>query len=168
MKIGVLVAGAIIVASAIPLPASAQRITCYRRGNIIECPGYGEFDYTRNNNNDNYNDYNNNSERTRYEIEQRVSQIYRDVLGRNPDSNGLRTYTRSIQSQNWSYEQVRNDLAYSSEASNAINNIYRQVLGRDADAGGMETYKKYLADGNSLNDIRRELASSPEAASRRR
>ncbi|AFY70443.1 hypothetical protein Pse7367_2179 [Thalassoporum mexicanum PCC 7367] len=162
MKLGALVAGALIIASAIPLPAMAQRITCYRRGNFIECPGYGEFDYTRNNNS------NNNSSRDRYAVEQEISQIYRDILGRNPDNNGLRTYTRNVQNGDWSYEQVRRDLAFSSEAANAINNIYRQVLGRNADSGGMETYKEYLAKGNSLNDIRRELANSPEASSRRR
>lgn len=96
-----------------------------------------------------------------------IDRIYRDVLGRRADRNGLRTYSRRIE-QGWSLREVRRDLARSRECESAINAIYRQVLGRNADRGGIRTYTTRLAEGWSLSEVRRDISNSREAKDRYR
>ncbi len=98
---------------------------------------------------------------------QDINRVYLDVLGRAADRDGLNTYGRRMQQEGWTLSQVRADVANSAEATRAIHNVYRQVLGRDADPQGLNTYRRQLVDGGNLNDIRRELANSPEARNRR-
>lgn len=45
----------------------------------------------------------------------------------------------------------------------AINRIYRALLDREADYPGLRTWSRQLEKGVSLNDIREEIARSPEA-----
>jgi hypothetical protein len=91
-----------------------------------------------------------------------VTQIYRDVLGRNPDPGGLATFSAEL-AGGASLATVRQQLAASPEAQNDVNALYRQVLGRDADPGGLATYTGLLADGSSLAAVQLILAQSPEA-----
>ncbi len=94
-----------------------------------------------------------------------LNQIYQEVLGRNADERGLRTYSRELErGKSWAY--IRREIAESNEAAQVINRLYREVLGRDTDRNGLRTYQQHLADGWSLRDVQRSLQRSDEARSR--
>jgi len=102
--------------------------------------------------------------RSRYDNE--INQLYREVLGRNADGEGLRTWSRQLE-RGKSLREIRRDLAYSREAENAINNIYRQVLGRNSDRNGLRNWQRELAEGKSLREVRRSIAGSREGREQR-
>jgi len=91
-----------------------------------------------------------------------VTEIYRDLLGRNPDPGGLATFSAEL-AGGTSLATVRQQFAASPEAQNDLNALYRQVFGRDADASGLATYTGLLANGSSLAAVQLILAQSPEA-----
>jgi hypothetical protein len=101
-------------------------------------------------------------------IYSQINQVYRDVLGRSADNNGLRTYTNDINNNGKSLAWVRERLAESPEARDAVNRVYRKVLGRDADSSGLDSYTKSLRNGWTLQQVRAELANSAEARNARR
>ena len=161
-----------VVTASLSEPAQANRrfcvvseidrsVVCGREANRYE---YQEYD-RRNRNR--YRNSRGNSYRSRREVRRRVSRIYRDVLGRRGDREGVRTYTRRVMSGRWSFRKVRKDIAQSQEARDRINQIYREVLGRDADSRGLRTYRKRLERGWSLSRIRRDIRRSTEARRRR-
>ena len=47
-----------------------------------------------------------------------------------------------------------------------LETIYKNQLGRAPDAGGLAHYQAQIAGGRSIDDIRQEIANSPEAKSR--
>lgn len=94
-----------------------------------------------------------------------LDDIYKDVLGRNIDNNGIRTYVDRLE-RGWSLAQVRQDVAQSREAEQALDQLYRQVLGRGIDPRGLDTYQRKIARGDSLRDVERELRRSDEARGR--
>ncbi|NJN31938.1 MAG: DUF4214 domain-containing protein [Synechococcales cyanobacterium RM1_1_8] len=96
------------------------------------------------------------SQRNLSDLYDRLDDIYRDVLGRNIDSSGLRTYSRRLE-QGWSLDQVRRDLAQSDEAEKALDELYQRILGRGIDPSGYETYSRKIARGASLRDVEQEL-----------
>ena len=100
-----------------------------------------------------------------------VRRAYEDILNREPDQEGMRVYRSRILDDNWSEQDVRNDLRRSQERAgrNAesvdriIRRDYQDVLGRDADPEGLATYRsKMLYDGWSEKDVRAELKKSQE------
>lgn len=95
-----------------------------------------------------------------------INRLYRQVLGRNADNEGLRTWSRELQ-RGRSLSYVRRELAYSREGADEINNIYRRVLGRNVDRNGLRTWQSELARGRSLRDVQRSIERSPEARGRR-
>src|SRR5438045_4885674 len=69
-----------------------------------------------------------------------IRQIYREVLGRDPDANGLAHY-RAKWRDGWTQGQIRADLQRSAEGRdgyirNTLTKAYRELLNREADAGG--------------------------------
>jgi Domain of unknown function (DUF4214) len=139
------------------------------RSNEIHCGRLATRDeiirYSNGRRNDNYD--RNNRDRNRYQIEDNIDRLYRDVLGRQADRDGLRTYSNRILFDGWSFERVRQDLANSQEAVTRINEIYQEILGRNADSEGLRHYINKLENGWSLNDLRRDIAKSDEARNRR-
>jgi hypothetical protein len=95
-----------------------------------------------------------------------VDRLYRDILGRAPDEEGLKTWANQLADGKPLYE-VREAIARSPEAIEQINQIYREVLGRDADAEGLETWMHKLERGATLQEVRRAIELSEEAAQRR-
>jgi len=91
-----------------------------------------------------------------------LTEIYQEVLGRNPDPSGLATYTAAL-AGGTSLAAVRREIAGSPEARSDVNALYHQVFGRDADPGGVATYTGLLANGSSLPAVQLILAQSPEA-----
>ena len=103
----------------------------------------------------------------RRDVKRKVGRIYRQVLGRRGDREGVRIYTKRVMSRGWSFGRVRKDLARSGEAREKINQIYREILGRDADSSGLRTYRKRLERGWSLDKVRRAIRKSREARGRK-
>lgn len=95
-----------------------------------------------------------------------INRLYRQVLGRNVDSEGLRTWSRQIE-RGRSLRDIRRELAYSREAAILINNIYRQALGRNVDRGGLRTWQEELARGRNWREVQRAIDRSPEIRRRR-
>lgn len=100
-----------------------------------------------------------------------VRRAYEDVLNREPDEEGMRTYRSKIIDNNWSEKDVRNDLRKSAEykgatpasAEKIIRRAYQDVLGREPDAAGLATYRdKLVNEGWSERDVRSDLKSSAE------
>lgn len=91
-----------------------------------------------------------------------INRIYRQVLGREADYRGLRTWSRELE-RGRSIRDIRRELANSNEAENAINQIYREVLGRNVDREGLRTWTRQLANGRSLREVRRSIERSTEA-----
>lgn len=96
------------------------------------------------------------------EVYNAINEIYRDVLDRDADYRGLRTWARKLE-RGATLREIREDIARSPEAQDRIREVYREVLDREADAGGIRTWVNELADGNSLSDVRKKIADSQEA-----
>jgi hypothetical protein len=96
------------------------------------------------------------------EVYNAINEIYRDVLDRDADYRGLRTWARKLE-RGATLREIREDIARSPEAQDRIRDIYREVLDREADAGGIRTWVNELADGDSLSDVRKKIADSQEA-----
>lgn len=135
------------------------RINCSRDRDVITCPNYGNFRYSSNNNNGDWSNNNAN-------IQTEINNLYIQVLGRNANTNELRRYNQAINNQGWSLAQARRNLANTQEFNQAINNIYREFLGRNADNNGLQSYRNAVINGRTFEDIRNEIANSPEASNR--
>lgn len=112
-----------------------------------------------------------------------VRRAYQDILGRDPDPNGLRDYTGKIVNEGWSEWDVRNALRRSGEytatggpatrfrtasADRIIRRAYLDILGREPDPAGLESYRRnILEEGWDEYDVRRALIRSPERRQKR-
>ena len=112
-----------------------------------------------------------------------VRRAYQDILGREPDPNGLRDYTSKIVNDGWSEWDVRNALRRSDEyaatggpavrfrtasADRIIRRAYLDILGREPDAAGLDSYRRnILEEGWDEYDVRRALIRSPERRQQR-
>jgi hypothetical protein len=96
-----------------------------------------------------------------------IIKIYREVLKRDPDPNGLAHY-RAKWRQGWTQGQIREDLRRSHEGRDshvrdAIVRAYREVLGREPDPAGYATYERAMRErGYTERDVRRALMSGDE------
>jgi hypothetical protein len=96
-----------------------------------------------------------------------IRKAYQEVLGREPDPNGLAHY-RSKWKQGWTQGQIRDDLRRSTERRHtaiqeAITRAYRELLGRDPDPQGFATYERLMRErGYTERDIRRAIMDGDE------
>jgi uncharacterized protein DUF4214 len=108
-----------------------------------------------------------------------VRSAYQDILGREPDAEGLRNYREKIVREGWSEQDVRDELRRSSEyatltgrrasADRIIRRAYLDVLKREPDAEGLETYRREIIEnGWEYHDLRQVLARSEERRGNRR
>ena len=106
-----------------------------------------------------------------YDVDRMIRHAYQDVLGREPDSAGLRTYRSNVIDRGWTERQVREALRDSPEhranASSAADRIvtdaYRHVLGRDPDVNGLYNYRNQVEHhGWDEHDVEDSLRNSPE------
>ncbi|BAQ65351.1 DUF4214 domain-containing protein [Geminocystis sp. NIES-3709] len=100
-------------------------------------------------------------------VEEKINSIYLQVLGRNANSSELKNYTQKVDNQNWSFEQVRNDIARNSETNQAITSIYQEILGRNIDPAGLQYFQNLIVNGRNIDYVRNAVANSPEAVNRR-
>lgn len=103
-----------------------------------------------------------------------MKRAYEDILNREPDQQGMRTYRSHIIDDNWSEQDVRNDLRKSAEragktpesADAVITRAYQDILGRNPDSTGLANYRaKLLYQNWSERDVRSDLKKSQEARS---
>ena len=108
-----------------------------------------------------------------------VRRAYEDILGREPDATGLRTYRSHIIDDGWNEAQVREALRRSPEfrerstmtparAQEIVRRAYRAVLEREPDPGAQGFVDKVMRDHWSQEDVERELRKSPEYRNKRR
>jgi TorA maturation chaperone TorD len=102
-----------------------------------------------------------------------VRRAYQDILGREPDPEGLRTYRSNIIDKGWSEQDVREALRNSPEyasggartasADRIIRRAYQDILGREPDPSGLETYRRNIVErGWDEQDVRTALRRSQE------
>ena len=108
-----------------------------------------------------------------------VRRAYEDILGREPDPTGLRTYRSHIIDDGWSEAEVREALRKSPEyrerstmtvarAQEIVRRAYLAVLRREPDPGAQGFVDKVMRDHWSQQDVERELRKSPEYRSKGR
>jgi peptidase inhibitor family I36 len=109
-----------------------------------------------------------------------VRRAYRDVLGREPDTEEMQYYRDRIVDNGWSEARIRQDLRRGTEhrtrtrdetfgygmtrqrAENVVRNAYRSVLSREPDAASEGYVEHVLRDGWSQTDVERDLRGSAE------
>lgn len=119
---------------------------------------------SRNNNGNFNNDFNQSNEYS--SIDKDINNLHVQVLGRNAISNELKNYRKAIKTQGLSLPQARRNLGNSQQFNQAINNIYQEFLGRNTDKNGLQSYRNEVINGRSFEDVRNEIANSPEANNR--
>jgi len=108
-----------------------------------------------------------------------VRRAYEDVLGRSPDTDGLRLYRSHIIDDDWSETRVRDALRSSPEykakntmtypkAQEIVRLAYESVLRRAPDAGSSGYVNHVMRDHWTQADVERELRKSPEYRNRGR
>jgi TorA maturation chaperone TorD len=121
-------------------------------------------------------DYRSHTERTErdrgsYDVDRMIRAAYQDILGRDPDPQGLRDYRRRVVEDGWTERQVRDALRKSQEhaenptaaADRTIRRAYQDILGRAPDASGLASYRNQIVyHGWDEHDVREALMRSPE------
>jgi hypothetical protein len=113
------------------------------------------------------------SARDRGDADRIVRRAYEDILGREPDTAGLRLYRSRVIDDGWSEEQVRDALRKSPEfrekntmtrarAQEIVRRAYRSVLDREPDAGSRGYIDRILRGHWTQQDVERELRKSAE------
>lgn len=103
-----------------------------------------------------------------------VRKAYRELLGRDPDPEGLETHVRAMRNDGLTEDELRNAIRRSREyrerdAEGAIRRAYRDILKREPDDGGLATYKRFMLDqGWSEGRVREALRNSDEFRQRGR
>jgi hypothetical protein len=108
-----------------------------------------------------------------------VRRAYQDILGREPDTAGLRLYRSRIIDDDWTEDRVREALRRSPEyrdrntmtrarAEEIVRRAYLSVLGREPDAGSRGYVESVLRGKLTEQDVVRELRQSDEFRNRNR
>ncbi len=119
------------------------------------------------------------SKRSRESADKIVRRAYEDVLGREPDYNGLRSYSNKVMDHGWDEHDVREALKRSPEhrqksqitpqqAQEIVGRAYRSVLGREPDASSRGYVDRVIRDHWSESDVARELRHSDEYRNKHR
>jgi hypothetical protein len=118
-------------------------------------------------------DYQRFSKERGIEPEAIIRKAYQDILGRDPDSEGMRTYRSKLIDEGWSEREVREALRRSEEhasserryasADRIISRAYEDILRREPDPEGLQTFRRHIVeDGFDEHDVREALRRSPE------
>ena len=102
-----------------------------------------------------------------------IRRAYQDILGRDPDPQGMSTYRSNIIDRGWTEQDVREALRNSPEyqtgpartasADRIIRRAYQDNLGRQPDPEGLDTYRRNIIDrGWDEQDVRTALRRSQE------
>jgi hypothetical protein len=102
-----------------------------------------------------------------------IRRAYEDILGRDPDPEGMRNFRRKMIDEGWSERDVREALRRSDEhasserryasADRIIRRAYQDILGREPDPEGLQTFRRHIIeDGFDEHDVREAIRRSPE------
>jgi hypothetical protein len=109
-----------------------------------------------------------------------VRRAYRDVLGYEPDAQGMQYYRDRVVNNGWSearlHQELRRSDGYKSRTSdrgnsygmtqqraeNVVRNAYRSILNREPDSASEGDVEHVLRDGWSQTDVERDLRRSAE------
>lgn len=107
-----------------------------------------------------------------------VRRAYLDILGREPDAQGLRNYREQIVRRGWSEWDLREELRRSPEyrgagrnsaADRMVRRAYQDILHREPDPEGLANYRSLiLEEGWDVQDVRTALRRSSEHRDLRR
>lgn len=99
--------------------------------------------------------------------EAQITELYRDILKREPDNAGLSYYKDQITKNEKSIEWVEENMRNSPEATALrITELYQAILKRDPDPEGMRYYQQEITqNGKSLQWVEEDIKNSPEAKS---
>jgi hypothetical protein len=117
-----------------------------------------------------YRTYANNSSMN---VDAIITRAYEDILGREPDADGVRSYRQHVLREGWTEQDVREALRQSPEYSSGarrntsadliIRRAYRDILKRDPDPEGMNAYRRAIIEnGWDEQDVRQALRRSEE------
>jgi methionine-rich copper-binding protein CopC len=96
-----------------------------------------------------------------------VSSLYKDILGREPDDEGLANWTSYIDGGHASVADVVSRFTSSGEALNGVNQIvqlYLSAFGRVPDAGGLQNWTDAYHGGLTIANIALGFTQSDEFA----
>jgi Beta/Gamma crystallin len=107
-----------------------------------------------------------------------IRRAYQDILRRDPDADGMRSYRSKIIDDGWTERDVREDLRRSAEyrdkttmtreqAEGIVRRAYLSVLEREPDSESRGWVDRVLRDRWTQQDVERELRKSPEYRSRK-
>lgn len=97
-----------------------------------------------------------------------VTHLYRDVLGRDPDSAGLSHWIAGLENGTITSAQIAAGFINSTEyRANRIRETYQSILGRSADAAGLNSWLNYFASGHTLEQIKAGFYGSTEYFNRK-
>jgi hypothetical protein len=92
-----------------------------------------------------------------------VTQTYRDLLGRDPDSGGLSAFSSVIDMNQATHTQVAQTIQSSPEARmRQVEMLYQTLLGRQADPTGLDLSTRWLSMGGSFFHLQAVIAGSQE------
>lgn len=99
--------------------------------------------------------------------EQIVRDAYRDLLGRDPDPDGMRQYRRKIIERGWTPGDVREAIRESDEyriheADIIIDRAFDDLLERPPNASERSEYRRRLLKDGTEDGIRRNIRKSDE------
>ena len=106
-----------------------------------------------------------------------VRSAYLDILGREPDEQGLREYRQRMARDGWTEQDVREALRNSAEyaslrnesADRIVRRAYLDVLKREPDPDGLASYRQQvIQNGWEYHDVRQALMRSAEKRQNRR
>jgi len=105
------------------------------------------------------------------DVDRIIRRAYREILEREPEPEGMRTYRRALIDRGWSEQDVRADLRKSPEyrdvqrksAERTVTRAYQDILGREPDQAGLRNYtRRIMVEGWSERQVRADLERSPE------
>lgn len=92
-----------------------------------------------------------------------VKLLYRDLLRREADADGLEAFTSALNGLRLSRAQVSQILLTSQEYRTLkLDALYRTYLRRAADAAGLAGFLEFLTTGGTFTQVRTALLASPE------
>lgn len=97
-----------------------------------------------------------------------IRRAYQDIMLREPDESGFRSFRRRMIDEGWTEAMVRDALRRSEEyrgpvVNRMIERAYHDILGRKPDANGLDHYRNQIIDkGMSEEDMRNDLRRSDE------
>ena len=107
------------------------------------------------------------------DYERIITRAYEDILGRQPDKEGMRHFRSRMIDERWDEARVRAALRDSEEyrlrqIDVVINRAFDDLLRRKPDRQGQETYRrKMLREGWDEQRVRQDIMNSDEYRRRR-